>query len=109
MAYYPKQNEAGFQKTVIEYAQLRGWKVLEIRKGMKKNGEYRTPFGANGNGWNDLFMVRGKRIVYVELKVGRNVMTPEQIDWQTVMGATGKVEVFNWYPEDWPEIENVLG
>lgn len=106
---FQKPSEAGFQQAVIEYAQLRGWKVLHIRKARrKKDGAWVTPVAADGKGWVDLFMVRGDRLVAAELKFGKNTLTQEQADWLNVLHETGKVEAYNWYPEDWPTIEEVL-
>lgn len=109
----PKETEAQFQKRVIDYAHYHGWRILHIRPGrVSRGGEdtYRTPVSADGKGYPDLTLVceRGVRgFVWAELKVGRNKPTPEQQQWLDSLTANDAA-AYLWYPEDWPEIEQVL-
>jgi len=106
-----KQSEADFQKQIIELAKYRGWRVATFRKVrvQRKNGSvyYETPVGADGVGWPDLFLVRGKRVIAAELKVGNNKATVEQMQWLESLAATG-VECHVWRPSWWNVIEDVL-
>lgn len=43
------------------------------------------------------------RLVYAELKVAKNRPTPAQEMWLAALRKSG-VEVYVWYPEDFPEI-----
>lgn len=103
--------ESEFQLQVIEYAQLRKWKVAHFRAVCvrRANGEtyYETPVAANGKGFPDLLMVRGDRLLVAELKVPGNTTSPEQDEWLTRFRGAG-VPAFVWFPEDWPAIEEVL-
>lgn len=91
------QSEAAFQRAVIEYAQLNGWAV------------YHTHFSRHSQaGYPDLTLVRGRRLVFAELKTATGRMSAEQQQWLNRLALTG-VETFLWRPADWPVIERELG
>lgn len=102
------QTEAQFQKTVIEYAQARGWKVAHFRKARTKKG-WRTAVAANGKGFPDLLMVHPENrwTIAAELKVPPNELSEEQEDWISWL-ERGRTPAYWWYPKDWEEIEGVL-
>jgi hypothetical protein len=62
---------------------------------------------ASGDGWPDLFLVRGVKALVAELKVGNNRCTREQERWLTDLEATG-IEAQRWRPDAWEEIERTL-
>ncbi len=97
--------EADFQKAVIDYAHLKGWHVAAVRHARTVDG-WRTPWQADGNGMKDLILVR-ERVVWAELKVGKNVCSEDQLDWDTWLRNAGQ-KSYIWYPIAWPEIEEVL-
>lgn len=99
--------EAEFQTAVIERARSLGWKVAHFRPARTADGGWVTPVSADGKGFPDLIMVRGKRIIAAELKFGYNKPTPEQLDWLAKFAAAGGM-TFVWYPCDWAEIVSVL-
>ena len=89
--------EKDFLQAVREYARLMGWT------------DYHTWHSLHSPaGFPDLVLVRPPRIVFAELKVGRNRPTPAQQHWLNLLGACPAVEVYLWTPEDWNEIERVL-
>lgn len=106
-----KPTEKQFQKTVVQYARLMGWRVVHVpkttlhRKGKKV---HLTAVSYDGAGFPDLLLVRGNRIVFAELKVPPNTTTPEQDAWIASLRAAGQV-VYVWYPTDWKTIEVVFG
>lgn len=104
------ESEAQFQARVIDLAHALGWRVAHFRRVrvQRQNGKtyWETPVAADGKGFLDLELVR-ERIVKVELKVGANKPTPEQLEWLAAYKAAG-VECHVWYPKDWPEIVAVL-
>lgn len=106
-----KLTEAKFQKQVVEYARLLGWRVAAVNRVCvrRPNGSayYATPFGADGVGWPDLFLVRGKRAIAAELKVGKNTLSDEQVAWGLALFDAG-IRCYVWRPDSWPEIEEVL-
>jgi hypothetical protein len=65
--------EEHFQQFVVGYAQANGWKVAHCRKARVSIGgveAWRTPMGADGNGWPDLAMCHETRGValFAEIK-----------------------------------------
>jgi len=48
-------------------------------------------------------MLKGKKMIVAELKVGKNQLSAEQYFWLCAYGEITK-NVFVWYPEDWDEI-----
>ena len=112
MKSLPKITENEFQTQVISLARLLGWKVAHFRsvRVQRANGSIRwqTPVQGDGAGFPDLILVRGSRLLVVELKVPPNKCTPEQEDWLEAFRNAGR-EVFVWTPADWPQIELSLG
>ena len=106
-----KVTEAGFQKTVLEFAKMHGWRTAHFRPArvIGKNGktEWRTAVSGDGKGFPDLILVRAARIVFAELKVPPNKPSDEQEDWLRTLRMT-LVEVYLWHPSDWDQIERVL-
>ena len=104
-------SEAEFQKQVTELAHLRRWRVASFRRVrvQRKSGAvyWETPVGADGKGWPDLVLCRGIRLIFAELKIGKNKTTPEQVAWLDSLAMTG-AETYIWRPEDWAEIERVI-
>jgi hypothetical protein len=100
-------SEDQFCRLVIRFAQLHKWRVAHFRPARTGKG-WRTPCQGDAKGFPDLLLVKGPRLLAVELKVGKNKLTQEQFDWlSALMGA--RVETHVWRPEHWSEIEAVLG
>lgn len=61
-------------------------------------------------GFPDLVMVRGQRLIFAELKVGKNKLSAEQSQW--IIDLTNlvsmEVAVYSWTPKDWIDILKVL-
>ena len=60
------------------------------------------------DGEPDVRLYRGDRIVFAELKRGDGTVSDAQERALRIIAATGKVEVFLWYPRHWNEICRVL-
>ena len=58
-------------------------------------------------GFPDLVLVRGGRLIFAELKVGKNNPTDDQMRWLTELRRAHHY-VYLWRPCDWREIEEVL-
>jgi hypothetical protein len=60
-------------------------------------------------GFPDLILIRGERLVAVELKSERGRVTEAQLAWLMDLKRAG-VEAFVWRPSDWlsGEVERVL-
>lgn len=79
-------------------AKLRGWVWYHT------HDSRRSPAG-----FPDLVLVRGRRLVFAELKREGEKPTAEQQRWLDALAATGAVEAYLWRPSDWEEIEQTLG
>ena len=102
--------EAQFQRSVIELAQLNGWKVAHFRTAQNSKGAWRTPVAADGAGFPDLVLVKD-RVIFAELKTNRGRVRPEQRAWHDALTearvkaqSTGVVDAVVWRPKDWDDI-----
>ena len=98
-----------FRQAIVELAQLRGWRCYWTWHSVHSPA-----------GYPDLTMVRAKdhRLIFAELKVGRDTTTPAQRAWLDDLDAVAEglygrqplegMEVWVWRPENWPRIEAVL-
>ena len=101
-----------FMPAVIAMAEMRGWRVYHTHDSRR-----------SAKGFPDLCMVRGSRLLFVELKSVKGVVAPEQHEWLLALrevvesegdsgygsGGTG-IGVHLWRPEQWHDgtIERVL-
>jgi hypothetical protein len=87
--------EKRFMAQVVQLARLLGWMV------------YHPYFSRRSvPGYPDLTLVR-ERVFWVELKVGRGKLTPDQELWRDALRAAG-AEWHEWRPERWDAIEEAL-
>jgi hypothetical protein len=98
-AHPPRVTEKAFMAAVIDYATLRGWRHFHAHEMRRSDA-----------GWPDLVLLRPPRIIFVELKVGRNRLTPAQREWLVALDAVPGVESYIWYctEDTWREIERRL-
>ena len=95
-------SEAQFTSAVIELAMYRGWMVCHFRPARTARG-WRTPIEGH-KGFPDLVMARDGKVIYAELKVGRNKLRPDQELW-----ATALPDLYVWTPAQLrDEIPDVL-
>lgn len=99
-------SEREFLAQVIQFARLLGWKVAHFRPARTAQG-WRTPCQADAKGWPDLVLLRGRSLIFAELKVGRGRLSSEQEGWLAGLRGVG-MPAFVWTPGDWGEIEAVL-
>lgn len=93
----PAHGEAGFQRAVIELAEIYRWRVF-----FTANSKHSPP------GELDLRMVRPPRVAIAELKTDIGTLTDEQADTVELLNRCPGVECYVWRPADWPTIERVL-
>lgn len=116
MSAYPEfleASEASFQRSVMELAQIGGWKLAhhhdsrrQIRPGVHVGDK-------SAAGFPDLVLCRGDRVIFAELKTQKGRLSAAQIEWLDALrvvesNAAGRVTVRVWRPADWPEIERLL-
>ncbi len=80
--------ERDLLKGIIDVAGLFGWRCAHFRPAMTKHG-WKTPVQGDGKGWPDLVLVRD-RVLYIEVKVGRNTLSSEQASWLEALRAAGQ-------------------
>lgn len=105
--------EGEFTAQVIALAKLCGWTTAHFRPARTGAGGWRTAVQGDGKGFPDLVLVKPPRLVFAELKVRPNRLDPAQLLWleklMGVAGASPGLGYFVWFPEDWSDIERVLG
>ena len=94
--FEPDVSEAAFMAEVRKLATAHGWTSYHTRDSRKSD-----------KGFPDLALVRPPRLIFAELKVGRNQPTQEQGEWLDRLRACG-IPAYLWRPEDWPRIVEVL-
>ena len=100
-----RQTEAEFTSEVIAMAHLYGWMAHHGRPGRIAAG-WRTPISGDV-GFPDLVLVRGGRLLFVELKTERGRLSEGQKDWLAALGGC-VARAHLWRPRDWAEIEKAL-
>ena len=91
--------EREFQAHVVFVARVLGYRVAHFRPAWTEKG-WRTPVQGDGKGFPDLVLCAPGRLVFVELKVGRNKLSLDQTDWLEALREAG-AEVHVWTDKDW--------
>lgn len=102
------QSEEQFQKAVVHAARVLGWTVHFVPDALYRRSFTNKHRGYNAldlgdRGFPDLTMIRGDRIAFRELKVGKNKLTEHQQDWRDKLLQTG-ADWAEWRPEQMDEI-----
>ena len=92
-------SEKQFMAMVIQFAKLMGWAVFHPYDSRRST-----------SGFPDLTMVRGNRVLFVELKAATGRLRAEQVVWATTLAAVGgTVEHHVWRPTtEWELIQEAL-
>ncbi len=99
--------EAEWMAQVVDVANIYGWSWAHFRPAQTRHG-WRTPVsGPLGEGWPDLTLVKGRRLIFAELKRRSTRVTPEQSAVLAVLGIAA--EVYVWRPDDIDDVVAVLG
>jgi hypothetical protein len=93
--------ERQLQQAVIEMARMLGWMVAHFRPAQTAKG-WRTAVEGDGAGFPDLTLVRGPRLLFVELKRAGGSTAPAQQKWLHALQQTA-AEVHVWKPADWTD------
>lgn len=97
MAALPPISERTFQAQVIAAAEAQGWLCYHTHDSRR-----------SAPGFPDLIMVKGYRLIALELKVGRRKPTPAQLVWLAALRDVWQVDALWARPEDWSRIEELL-
>lgn len=102
--------EQQFTNELLKWAKVYGWRRFHVR-----NSGYGGNTQVQGDkGFPDLVLIRPPRLVFAELKVGKNKVAPEQQAWLTALAEcevepyVPSAEVYTWRPEQWSEILVIL-
>jgi len=99
--------EKEFQRSVIEYAKMMGWRVHHTLPALTQRGRWITPVQGDV-GFPDLILCRPPRLIIVELKRVGGKVSPQQEEWLSALQACDGVECYIWYPHDWEKIVEIL-
>lgn len=96
------EREAGFQATVVQLAELHGWRLYHTHDSRRSNP-----------GFPDLVLVRDGVLIFAELKSETGRVSPAQTEWLAALEhvereAPGVVSTHVWRPRDWHTIEHIL-
>ena len=97
--------EKELQTNIIHLAELFGYRVFHV---VNYKGQLRNETAV---GYPDLTLCKKGRLIFAELKVGRNKLTDHQTKWLSKLReSVDGVEVFLWTDKDWMDgtIEEVL-
>lgn len=88
-----------WQQQLVDLARLNGWRHLHVRRSIGRGKRWVT--ATNVVGWPDLLLwhERDQRVVAVEVKVGKDTPTVEQLEVLHSLRRAG-VETHVWYPGD---------
>jgi len=104
----PAVTEAEFQRTVTEFAQLAGWRVMHHRPTPAGAHRPRWTTATTVPGWPDLTLFApGRGVLYRELKTDAGRLSIDQRQVLAELAAAG-ADVAVWRPSDWSEIERTL-
>lgn len=100
------ETEAQFQRRVCDLAELHGWDWMHIEPMGSPKG-WRTPTKGPLRQWPDLTLVRGHRIVFLELKA-QKAPPPPDAQRKVLQLLSQATEAYTVRPSDWAFILEVL-
>lgn len=98
--------ETAWQSQVVDLAHLLGWQHLHVRRTIGRGKQWTT--ATNRKGFPDLFLWHPKHgFAAIELKVGRNQATPEQLQCLLELQRAG-ARTMVAYPDDFDDVKTLL-
>ena len=94
---WPNIMEKDFQQMVLNVARPCGWHTYHTYDSRRSDP-----------GFPDLCLVRGERLLFVELKTVKGRLRDAQKDWLALLTKVPCVEVYLWRPTDWDAIVEIL-
>ena len=98
--------EQQFTNSVLAWAKALGWRCFHVRTSGRMQGRNAIPTVQGDKGFPDLVMVRPPRLIFAELKVGKNKLSSDQFQWQDALSQC--VEMYVWRPSDWSRLLVIL-
>lgn len=90
--------EKDFLADVRRVARLAGWETYH---------PWRSDHSEEG--YPDLTLLKGERLVFAELKTEKGVVSPAQQRWLDLLSHVQGVEVYLWRPRERERIDKILG
>lgn len=87
--------ERDWQSHVTKIATVKGWRYYHPPDNRPVNGRIQKVI----SGFPDLCLIKGNRMIFVELKRETGIVSPEQIEWHDAIKNCG-IEVYIWRPSD---------
>lgn len=84
-------SETEFQRWIIDTAKRCGWRYSHTYRALMQDGQWRTTCST---GWPDLVLVRGPRIVFMEVKAKTGRIDPAQDAWLDTLAEIPCAEVW---------------
>ena len=100
-------SEADFTNQILQWAKVYGWRRFHVRSSGRMSNGHAIPTVQGDAGFPDLVLCKPPRIIFAELKVGKNFVSQRQQWWLTQL-ANCSVEVYEWHPKQWSEILHQL-
>lgn len=98
--------EAKFQKRVEMLATANGWAWVHIPRSKAGKRFLTMAVGPLAKGWPDLFLVRGGRLMFIELKTDRGDTSVDQERVHAILAQATEVYVIR--PKDWDRLASLL-
>lgn len=89
--------ERQFTSLLVDVARIAGWRRYHTFDSRRSN-----------HGFPDWVLVKGSRLLFVELKSEIRKVRPDQAEWLDALRQVPVVEVHLWRPSDWPTIVETL-
>lgn len=94
-----RPSELQCERTIIEAARLGGWLVHGERSAQRQSGRWSTPIKGHV-GFPDLVLVRGRRLLCLELKRRPRKPDPAQLAWLDALTLAGADARIVYVPDD---------
>jgi hypothetical protein len=95
----PPLSEDDFQQQVLDWAQLRGWRIAHVRAAQVRDGRWATPV-TGSPGFPDLVLARRGVVLLAELKSETGRFRPGQREWLAAADTHGRL----WRPSSWDTV-----
>ena len=89
--------EKAFQAQIVELAELRGFFVYHTHDSRRSQP-----------GFPDLVLIKGTRLVFLEVKSEKGKVSNAQMDWILALQVVSTVHAAVVWPQDWDDIERLL-
>lgn len=100
-------SEADYQGRIVEAARLHGWRIHHCRPLQRRDGRWQTPVTGHP-GFPDLVLLRGARLLVLEVKTDIGRVTPAEEAWLAAWREVPRAEVHVVRPRYWSLVEEML-